>query len=495
MGDFGHRRRLLVLAVCCTSLLIAGLDVTAVNVALPAVGRDLHAPVSGLQWTIDGYTLAVAGFLMLAGSTADRIGRRRVFRTGLALFTGGSLACSLAPSLPWLVGFRVVQGLGASMLNPVALSILTTTFTDPRERTRAIGVWSGTIGLSLALGPVVGGLLVSAAGWRSVFWINLPVGVAAIALTGLLVPESKAPTARRPDPVGQVLVVTALGSITGAIIEGSRRGYANPLIIGLLGLGVVAVAALLGHESRRDQPLIDLTFFRSIPFAGATVAAVAAFVALSGFLFLNTLYLQDVRGFSALHAGLLTVPMAAATAIAAPISGRLTARYGARPPLVAAGLLVAGSAVLFTSLTPTTALPVLLVAYLLFGTGFGLVNTPITNTAVTGMPRAQAGVSAAIASTGRQIGNSLGVAVLGSLVTAHLTGGGFTVASQVGWWVLAGCGVLVAALGVLTTTRRATASATRIAARFPSVPAESVRAVSHRWSGLTMLEAARKVNR
>jgi EmrB/QacA subfamily drug resistance transporter len=462
-----HHRRRLVLAVCCLSLLIAGVDTTAMNVALPAVQHDLDASVNGLQWTIDGYTLAVAAFLMFAGSTADRIGRRRVFQIGLALFTSGSLACSLAPDLSTLVAFRVVQGLGASMLNPVALSILTTTFTDRRERTRAIGIWSGTIGLSLALGPVIGGLLVGAAGWRSVFWINIPVGVAAIVLTGLFVPESRALTARRPDPVGQLLVVTTMAATTGAIIEGSRLGYTNPLIVGLFGVGVAAGVALIAYEQRRDQPLIVPSFFRSIPFTGATVAAVAAFVALSGFLFLNTLYLQDVRGFSALHAGLVTMPMAGATAIASPVSGRITARYGPRVPLVGAGLLVAVSAVLLTTVTPTTPLSTLVVAYLLFGTGFGLVNTPITNAAVSGMPPAQAGVSAAVASTGRQIGNSLGVAVLGSIVTAHgLRDNGFTSASHLGWWVLAACGALVAALGVLTTAGRATASAARIAALF-----------------------------
>jgi len=289
MPDTTYRRRLLVLAVCCLSLLIAGLDVTAVNVALPAVSRELNAPVSGLQWTIDGYTLAVAGFLMLAGATADRIGRRRVFQTGLALFTAGSLACSLAPSLTWLVAFRVVQGLGASMLNPVALSILTTTFTDPRERTRAIGVWSGTVGLSLALGPVVGGLLVDSAGWRSVFWINIPIGLAAIVLTRLVIPESKAATARRPDPVGQALVVVALVSVTTAIIEGSRHGYGSTLIIGLFGIGAAAAVALVSYERHREQPLIDPSFFRSVPFTGAIIGAVAAFIALSGFLFLNAL--------------------------------------------------------------------------------------------------------------------------------------------------------------------------------------------------------------
>jgi EmrB/QacA subfamily drug resistance transporter len=470
MPDLTARRRLLVLAVCCTSLLIAGLDTTAVNIALPAIGRDLHAPVSGLQWSVDGYTLAVAGFLVLAGSTADRIGRRRVFQAGLALFTAGSLACSLAPDVTWLVVFRAVQGLGASMLNPVALSILTATFTERAERTRAIGVWSGTIGVSLGLGPVLGGVLVGAAGWRSVFWINVPLGLAAIALTRVHLPESKAAVARRADPVGQILIVATLVAATAAIIEGSRLGYHSPLILGLFASAATALAATAAYERRRDQPLIDPGLFRSVPFTGAVLAAVAAFVAMSGFLFLNTLYLQEARGESTLRAGLLTLPMAAATAIASPFSGRVTARHGPRPALVAAGTLTAASAAILTSLTPATPLPVLLIAYALFGIGFGLANTPITAVATAALPREQAGVSAAIASTGRQIGNSLGVAVLGSIVAAHARATsyrGLTEASHTGWWVLVGCGALVAGLGVLTTTRWASATATRADLHLP----------------------------
>lgn len=458
--DTDRRRRLLVLGVCCLSLLITVVDTSAVNVALPAVQRDLHAPVSGLQWTVDAYTLVIAGFMLVAGATADRIGRRRVFQTGLGLFTVGSLACSLAPGLPWLIAFRAVQGLGASMLNPVALSIITSTFGDPRERARAIGVWGATVGLSLTLGPVLGGLLVASAGWRSIFWINIPVGVAALVLSAVLVPESRAATARRPDPVGQVLVVTMLVSLIAAIIEGSHRGYGSLPIVGLFALAAVAAVALPGYERRRDQPLIDPAFFRSVPFSGAFVAAVTAFLALSGFLFLNTLYLQDVRGFSALHAGLLTVPMAAGTAIASTMSGRLTATRGPRLPLAVAGVLIAVAALMLTTLTPTTPLGVLLGAYLLFGAGVGLVNAPITTTAVAGMPRAQAGVSAAVTTTGRQVGNSLGVAVLGSVVTAQAHGG-FAAASHLAWWILAGCGVVIVALGVALAPRPGAVSVAR----------------------------------
>ena len=220
MPELSRRRRLLVLAICCMSLVIVALDNTIVNVALPSIQRDLHASVSGLQWTVDAYTLVLASFLMLAGSTADRLGRRRTFQTGLAAFTLGSLLCSLAPSLGWLVAFRMLQAIGGSMLNPVAMSIIVNTFTDRAERARAIGLWGGTFGVSLALGPVIGGALIASVGWRGIFWVNIPVGVAAVALTALFVPESRAPHPRRLDPAGQLLVIVTLASLIYAIIEG-----------------------------------------------------------------------------------------------------------------------------------------------------------------------------------------------------------------------------------------------------------------------------------
>lgn len=198
MPELTHRRRMLVLAICCMSLLIVSIDNTILNVALPSMQRDLHASTSGLQWAIDAYTLVLAALLMLSGSTADRIGRKRVFMTGLVIFTLGSLLCSLAPGLSSLIVFRMMQAVGGSMLNPVAMSIITNTFTDPRERARAIGVWGAVVGISMAAGPLVGGVLVESVGWRSIFWVNLPVGLAALLLTLRFVPESRAPKAGAP---------------------------------------------------------------------------------------------------------------------------------------------------------------------------------------------------------------------------------------------------------------------------------------------------------
>jgi EmrB/QacA subfamily drug resistance transporter len=447
------------------SLLIVGLDNTIVNVALPSIGRDLHTSVSGLQWTVDAYTLVLASLLMLSGSMADRLGRKRVFSLGLILFTLGSLLCSVAPSLELLVVFRMMQAVGGSMLNPVAMSIIRNVFTDARERAQAIGVWGATVGISLALGPVVGGALVESVGWRSIFWINIPVGLAALALTRRFVPESRAPHPRRLDVVGQLLVIVLFGSLTYAIIEGPSAGWLSGQSVALFALAALALAVLLPYEARRREPLLELRFFRSVPFSGASVIAICAFAGLGGFLFLNTLYLQEVRGFSALEAGLCTLPIAAMTLVCAPLSGRLVGRRGPRISLLVGGLGITLGAALLTGLGAHTSIASLIPAYVIFGIGFGTVNPPITNTAVLGMPPAQAGVAAAVASTSRQVGQTLGVAVVGAVAAAGAVsvGPGFVQASHAAWWIVTGCGLAVLVLGLASTTGWANASAQRVA--------------------------------
>ena len=450
------------------SLFIVGLDVTIVNVALPSIGRDLHAGVSGLQWTIDAYTLVLASLLMLSGSTADRLGRRRTFQVGLILFSAGSLLCSLAPGLGWLVAFRMLQAVGGSMLNPVAMSIITNVFIEPKERARAIGVWGGVVGLSMALGPVTGGLLVDSVGWRGIFWVNVPVGIIAVILTALFVPESKAPRARHFDPGGQLLIIVLLASLVYALIEGPGRGWTSGDIVGCFAVAAAALIALAWYEPRRTEPLIDLRFFRSAPFSGAVVIAICAFAALGGFLLVNTLYLQDVRGFSPLMAGLYTLPMAVMTAVCSPLSGRLVGTRGTRPSLLVAGCALAASGFILTHVTGTTATLVLLGGYLLFGLGFGMVNAPITNSTVSGMPRSQAGVAAGVASTSRQVGSSLGVAIIGSAAISALHGPfrtGFAAASHAGWWIVVGCGAAIFCLGLLVSGRWAAQTARQTASR------------------------------
>lgn len=455
---------MLVLAICCMSLLIVSLDNTVLNVALPSMRRELDASVSGLQWSIDAYTLVLASLLMLAGSTADRIGRRKVFVAGLVAFTVGSLLCSLAPSLDWLIVFRMVQAVGGAMLNPVAMSIITNTFTDPAERARAIGVWGAVGGISMAAGPLIGGVLVDSVGWRSIFLINLPIGLAAFALTLRHIPESRAARPRRPDPLGQVLVIALLGSLTYGIIEAPAAGWRSPLIMGCAVVAFASFVGLLIHEPRCKEPLIDLRFFRSAPFSGSTVIAISAFAGLAGFLFLNTLYLQDVRGLSALHAGLYMLPMAGLTVLFAPLAGRLVGSRGPRICLLIAGVAMAASGLLFALFEAETSNPLLFTGYMLFGLGFGMVNAPITNTAVSGMPRSQAGVAAAIASTSRQTGGTLGVAVIGSVLAAGLASGSdFSAAAQPAWWIITVCGLLVLVVGAATSGSWARATAERTA--------------------------------
>jgi EmrB/QacA subfamily drug resistance transporter len=463
----------LILGICCLSLLMVAMDVTIVNVALPSIRLDLTASISGLQWVIDAYTMVVASLLMLAGSMADRFGRRRVFQSGMALFMLGSLLCSLAPNIHGLVAFRIVQALGATMLNPVAMSIIANTFHDPKARARAIGVWGAVAGVSMALGPVIGGALTESIGWRSIFWVNLPVGAAAMLLAARYIPESKAPHPRRVDPIGQLLVFTILATVTYAVIEGPHTGWNSMTIIGLFVVAALALITLLVYEPRRHEPLIDVRFFRSAPFSSATLIAICSFSAFSGFLFLNALYLQEVRGLSAFHTGLCTLPLALATIFCSPYSGRLVATYGTRPSLLISGSATILSAVIMTQLTATTPLALLLFTYVIFGIGFGMVNAPITNTAVSGMPKAQAGLAAAVASTSRQIGASLGVALAGTILGARVHSG-FAQATHPFWWLITGGGITVMLLGWLSNTLWAQATTRHAAHLLEEAPSGAV---------------------
>ncbi|MCW2932538.1 MAG: EmrB/QacA subfamily drug resistance transporter, partial [Actinomycetia bacterium] len=414
--------------------------------------------------------LVIASLLMLSGATGDRLGRRSVFQAGLVIFTLGSLACSLAPSLGALIAFRALQAIGGSMLNPVAMSIVTNTFTEPAERAKAIGLWGSVFGLSLALGPVVGGTLVDSIGWRGVFWVNVPVGIAAVVLTALFVPESKAATARRPDPAGQLLIIAFLLSLTYAIIEGPEYGWGSARIVACFAIAAAALTGFLWHEQRREQPLVDLRFFRSLPFSGAALTAICGMGAFAGFLFLMTLYLQDVRGYRPLLAGLCLVPMAAVMACSAPLAGRMIARRGTRPPLLIAGTGLVAGGVMLAFITAASPVWYVLASCVVFGAGMGWVNAPITNNAVAGMPRSQAGVASGIASTSRQVGSSLGVAITGAVLAGGLHGrlpaaaGGFTAAARPGWWIIAVLGAVVLLLALATTGRRGRASADRAAA-------------------------------
>jgi EmrB/QacA subfamily drug resistance transporter len=480
LGGDSPRSRLVILVTCCLALVLTAMDATIVNIALPAIRSDLHASVTELQWSIDAYTVVVASFLLLAGSIADRFGRRKTFQLGLLLFSLGSLLCSIAPSARVLVAARVVQALGGSMLNPVAMSIIVNTFLDPKERARAVGVWGAAFGVAMAAGPLLGGLLVESAGWRSIFWVNIPVGVLALALTARFVRESRAERARRFDVLAQVLVIVGLFALTSAVIDGRHAGWTSWPIAAGFATALASAVGLIMWESRYREPMLDLRFFRSLPFAAATLVAVLAFTAFSGFLFLNSLYLQESRGLPASQAGLATLPIALALMVCSPLSGRLVGAGRARLALVVSGAAMATGALLLTALAQSTSIAYLLAAYGIFGIGLGMVNAPITNTAVSGMPRSHAGLASAVASTSRQVGASLGVALAGALAGAGIESAhqpAFAAATHAFFWLSAALGIAIVVLGVASTGSRARESAARVAFLLDG---QSARAVPNR---------------
>lgn len=438
------------------------LDATIVNVGLPSIQRSVHSGIAGLQWVVDAYVLVFGSLVISSGAAGDRFGRRRMFRGGLLIFTAGSLGCSVAPTLAALVGFRAVQGLGAAMLMPATLAIIAAVFTDPRERAAAIGVWAGVGGLSMVAGPLLGGLLVAGVGWRSLFWVNLPVGALALAMIARYVPESRAPQARALDLPGQGLLLMLVALLATVLIEAPAWGWTSVPALSLSGLAIATAIAFARVERRAEQPMLDPRLLRRPSLGGATAFALLAYAAAFGFLFLNTLYLQRVRGFSALHAGGAILPMTAAVAISAPVSGRLTGGRGARGTVVAAGLLIACATAVLATITPDTPYGVLAVAYALLGIGWGAINPPITTLAISALPPARSGTASAIAGGARLIGSLLGIALAGSLLAGHLGSAGartlagyraghdaFTAALHLGYLVGLGAGIAIALLAAL----------------------------------------------
>jgi EmrB/QacA subfamily drug resistance transporter len=451
------------------STFLLNLDNTIVNVALPEIRTQLHPGVSGLQWTVDTYLMVLAALLILSGSLGDRFGRRRVLVTGLVLFACGSLLCGLATGVASLSAFRVVQAVGASMLNPVGLSIVSTVFVERNARARAFGVWSGAVGLGMASGPVAGGILVQTWGWRSVFWASVPLAVAAAVAARAFIPESKSKAYYRPDVAGQALVLLLLTSLVFTIIESPRLGPGSPWIIAGACVFVGSAVAVGVVETRRESPLIDFRFFRSVPFTSSMLIAVLTYAAIGGFLFLNTIYLQSVLGYSPLRAGLYCLPIAVGTVVGAQFAGSLARTRGSRDALVASGIGVAGAGMIAAITVGRGDTPLLLASYLLLGLGFGGANTLVNSTAMAGMPRNRAGVAGAVGSSSKQVGQSLGVAVVGAIggsAAGATTLGGFVRASHPGWYAMIGIGTAIAALGIVAASRAAQRSARNVSAGF-----------------------------
>jgi EmrB/QacA subfamily drug resistance transporter len=407
--------------VCSSALFISSLDVTVVNVALPALRARLSAGPAELQWIVDAYTLTLAVLLLLGGALGDRLGRRAFFRAGLGLFGLGSLLCALATSPGMLIGVRVVQACGAALLQPNALSTITTAIDDPGQRARAIGVWAGVFGLAAAAGPLVGGLLIDAAGWRWIFLVNLPV-VAAALLFSLRLPQTRSQAPRPLDLPGLALAAAAVFGVTYLLIEGAQSGYDSPGPLAAAGVACAAAAGFVLLERRRAHPLFPLSLARQRSFVAAIAIAVLAFAVLAGFLFTSSVYWQQARHLSALRTGVALLPATAGIAVISPVTGRLIHSLGTRMLLTAAGLALTVAALLLIWSAADPDYLLIAAGYLALGAGFGLANPPITNTAVNGLPARQAGVASALATTSRQVGNTLGVAVLASITAQHLNG-------------------------------------------------------------------------
>ncbi|MGQ5692372.1 MFS transporter [Rhodococcus erythropolis] len=443
------RRRWGILAICCTSLFVVGLDTTIVNVALPAIGEGFGVGTVGLEWIVNAYTLVLASLLISSGALADRFGRRRIFQIGLVVFGVASIVCALAPSVGVLIAARIAQGVGGSMLSPVALAIVVNVMTDPKERAKAIGVWAAVFGLSMAAGPIVGGVLIESFGWRSVFWINVPVIAVVLVLTAVFVPQSRAEQPRRLDLPGQVLLMVVVGGSVALLIEGPRIGWlASGAIAGYVAVAA-ALAAFVRVESRKSEPLMDPSLFRHRPFTGAVLGAIVVFVALNATLLLGTIYLQQAREMTPAAAGAMTLPMAVAATICAPLSGILVGRFGARLPLLIAGSFTALGGLCLVSLDNSTGTATLLIAYLFLGIGFGFSNAPITNTAVNGLPRAQAGLAGGITSSARQFGAALGVALAGGMIAGSAQSD-IAEASRAGWILVVACGLVVLVIALMS---------------------------------------------
>ena len=406
--------------VVCASALIVNVDNTILNVALPTLVRKLAASSSELQWVVDSYAMVFAGLLLVGGSLADRFGRKRFFLIGLTVFTAGSVGAAFSGSVDVLVGWRAVMGGGAALTIPPSLSILNDVFRDRAERARAIGVWAGTIGLGIAIGPIAGGLLLARFWWGSVFLVNVPVLITAFAGALVLVPDSKNPAAGRPDPWGAVLSITGLGLLLWAIIEAPAGGWASAEVVGTGLASVVVLSAFVACEARSNHPMLNLAFFRDRRFSAAAAAESLGVFGLLGALFVQTQFLQFDLSFSPLQAGLRILPMAAVLGVSAPLSPILARVIGIKFTVAAGLAAIAGglwqiSAVSTAAVTYGDVVPGLL----LIGLGAGLLLPTATNSVVGSVPQGDSGIGSASNAVALQVGGALGVAVIGSALATR----------------------------------------------------------------------------
>ncbi|MFF9277045.1 MFS transporter [Streptomyces griseosporeus] len=447
-AERSRRDRAVLLTVTCLGQFMVLLDNTIVGAALPDMQHRLHTQLTGLQWIVDAYVLLVAMLLLSGGVFADRFGRKRVYLTGVAVFTAASVACSLAPSTGWLIAGRVLQGAGAAALSPASLALLVAAHPAPRERVRAIGLWAGLSGIGLAAGPVAGGVLTEAFGWPAIFLVNLPIGV-VLLLAGLrTLEETRNPNAPAIDVPGTVLSVVGVGALTYSLIEGGARGWTSPAVLASSTAAVILLAAFVAVEARRRAPMLPLRLFRQRLFTVSNTAMVVVGFALMGSSFFFSQFFVYVQGSSILRAGLQTLPATLAMVVVSPYAGRLAARYGFRT-VVTAGLAVAGPGLLaLGAVDADTGYGNVWWRLAVVGVGFALTMSPLTGAAIQAVDPREGGLASGISSTTRQIGAVLGVAVLGAVVRARQADGASFASGLHSAFVVAGA--LTLATAVLT---------------------------------------------
>jgi MFS transporter, DHA2 family, methylenomycin A resistance protein len=405
-------RRGWVLAIMCAGMFLVLLDVTVINVALPAISTGLHADLSRLQWIVTAYTITFASVLLAGGTLGDIYGHKRVAMAGLLIFGLASAGCGLAATGGMLIGARAVQGIGAALLLPATLAVITRIFPDRKEQAKALGVWAGISSFALPAGPILGGLLVSAGAWQAVFWINIPVVAVALALTARMIPATRGAVGRRVDIPGLITGGSTLAAVVFAVINVGNEGM-SPATLIAIGVGISGAALFVVIERRVEDPALPLSKLRSRAFIGANVVAGAMNFVGIGTIFILTLYLQDIRHFSPLMGGLALLPLFFPLAVLSPVAGRLTARFGPRLPMSCGLLLGAAGSACLLLLTPTGGYLDLLPLFLGLGVGMGLLNAAVVSAAMRSVPADQAGLGSSVNNTARQAAGALGTAVYG----------------------------------------------------------------------------------
>jgi len=418
------------LAAVSFGLFMIMLDNTIVNVALPSIERDLHVSISSLEWVVTAYALTFAALLVTGGKLADLLGRRLIFNVGIVVFTLSSLACGLAPSAGFLIGARAVQGIGAALMNPATLSIITTTFA-PKERGQAIGIWAGVSALALAIGPLAGGLIVDNLNWHWIFFVNVPVGIAGIIVSQLVIKESR-DTSREQSVDLPGLATSGLGlfAITYALIEGNQKGWSSPEIVGLFAAAVVLLGGFVLVERRQRLPMLDLSLFRNRAFTGASLVAMLVSLGMFGIFFYVSLYIQNILHFSPTKAGASFLPMTVLIILVAPLAGRASDKVGSRW-LMGAGMTIVGlSTLLYQRVGLYSDFWTLLPAMILGGIGMALVMSPMTSAAMGAVSADKAGVGSGVLNSFRQVGGAMGIAIMGAIVSSYVHVGGQTLAGK-----------------------------------------------------------------